>query len=335
MSGITMHDIQLQGVYATARRQQHTVGVALCAFIALWVGFAFIFSKLFMVVQPMLNMSPTLVNFLVSDIAQYLVALPIALLVLSRVPVIPTRQFSMSLRQFAGFFAVSLPIMYAGNFIGIATSGLLTAGRGENRIAQLIGNSDPWVTTLFAVILAPIVEEFFFRKQLIDRLRLYGERRAVVFSALAFALFHMNVFQFFYAFGLGLVFGYMYMRTSRLRYSLLLHVLINFQGSVVSMWVTDHMLDVDGNVVDMQALVSQPNPTIPVDIWLIFLYSLAMLVMMIIGIVLLCRAKRYIVTYTAPLQLPNGLGTRALYSTFGVMAFIVLAFTFNVVTLFA
>ena len=58
-------------------------------------------------------------------------------------------------------------------------------------------------------------------------MRRYGEKTAIVFSALAFALFHMNLFQFFYAFGLGLIFGYVYTRTSRLRYSVLMHMLID------------------------------------------------------------------------------------------------------------
>ena len=46
----------------------------------------------------------------------------------------------------------------------------------------------------------------------------------------------MNVFQFFYAFGLGLMFGYVYTRTSRLRYSVAMHMLINLNGSVLAHW---------------------------------------------------------------------------------------------------
>ena len=38
----------------------------------------------------------------------------------------------------------------------------------------------------------------------------------------------------FYAFLLGLVFGYVYLRTGKLRYSIILHMLINFMGSVLA-----------------------------------------------------------------------------------------------------
>ena len=51
-----------------------------------------------------------------------------------------------------------------------------------------------------------------------------------------FGLFHLNLFQFFYAFGLGLMFGYVYMRTSQLRYSIVMHMIINFNGSVLAPW---------------------------------------------------------------------------------------------------
>ena len=63
-----------------------------------------------------------------------------------------------------------------------------------------------------------------------------------------FALFHLNLFQFFYAFGLGLMFGYVYMRTSQLRYSIVMHMIINFNGSVLAPWVLSQ--------VDLEALAT-------------------------------------------------------------------------------
>ena len=44
----------------------------------------------------------------------------------------------------------------------------------------------------------------------------------------------MNLFQFFYAFLLGLMFGYVYTRTSKLRYSTAMHMIINFNGGVLA-----------------------------------------------------------------------------------------------------
>ena len=99
----------------------------------------------------------------------------------------------------------------------------------------VMGN--PLYSILVMVILAPVLEEYIFRKLLIDRLSKYGELTAMLFSATVFGLFHMNFFQFFYAFGLGLLFAYIYTRTRNLLYPVLLHMIINFQGSVLAPWL--------------------------------------------------------------------------------------------------
>jgi membrane protease YdiL (CAAX protease family) len=82
-------------------------------------------------------------------------------------------------------------------------------------------------TWLIAIIGAPLFEETIFRKFLIDRLHPYGERIAVIFSALIFAMAHQNGMQFFLAFFLGIVFGIVYLRTGNLLYTMFLHFMIN------------------------------------------------------------------------------------------------------------
>ena len=47
------------------------------------------------------------------------------------------------------------------------------------------------------------------------------------------------MFQFFYAFFVGILFAYVYVRTGRLRYPVLIHGIINFFGSVPSLLVTE------------------------------------------------------------------------------------------------
>lgn len=66
----------------------------------------------------------------------------------------------------------------------------------------------------------------------------------MVFSALAFGLFHMNFYQFFYAFGVGLILAYVYLRTRSLRYPVLIHMIINFLGSAVPLFMISHGLEV-------------------------------------------------------------------------------------------
>ncbi len=320
--------------YTIARRRQGSVGVSLCVFLFTWILATLLIGELIGLFVPKGVLSPSLSSFVSSDVAQYLIALPLAMLVLRRTPAIETRKFTMSLRQFGGFFAVSVPIMYAGSYIGLVASALISGGKAENRIADVVAGGNVWETLLFVVFLAPVVEEWLFRKQIIDRLRVYGEKRAIVFSALAFALFHMNMFQFFYAFGLGLVFGYMYVRTSQLRYSVFLHMIVNFQGSVIAMWISNNMMDSNGDLIKVENLNTQEIADLAPGFMFIGLYAMFMIVMFVFGIVLLARRKRYLEFYDSPLEIRGTAGTKALYGTVGVMGFLIASVLLNLLMLF-
>ena len=77
-------------------------------------------------------------------------------------------------------------------------------------------------------VLAPILEEVLFRGAIQGYLmRKYNPTVGIVVAALVFGLIHMNPIQIFYAFCLGLVFGWMYYRTCSLMPVVIGHVLNN------------------------------------------------------------------------------------------------------------
>ncbi len=94
------------------------------------------------------------------------------------------------------------------------------------------------VTFLIPVLIGPILEELIFRKLLIDRIRRFGEWNAVLFSALAFGLFHMNLPQFCYAASVGLMLGYVYVKTGRILYTIIMHILLNGASSLIVLATT-------------------------------------------------------------------------------------------------
>lgn len=188
-----------------AYRRFSIVGVALAIMVAFWIGLNMLATGALH--QFAGNDVPTWAVLLASSGPLYLVAMPLSMLVFTRVPAISTRQFAMKPGEFIPLFIICIPVMYLGNIIGMVLSAGVTDGQATNRINDLVLGGNEWVNALFVGLLAPICEEWLFRKQIISRLRRYGEKTAIVFSALAFALFHMNLFQFFYAFGLGLIFG--------------------------------------------------------------------------------------------------------------------------------
>lgn len=71
-----------------------------------------------------------------------------------------------------------------------------------------------WGGILRIVIIAPIVEELIFRGMIMSGFsRIYHPVFAIFFSALLFALFHLNPWQFPAAFALGLILGWIRIRT--------------------------------------------------------------------------------------------------------------------------
>lgn len=266
---------------------------------------------------------------------QYLIALPLTLLILKQVPAEAPQQKELSGKAFFTLLPICFCVMYAGNLLGNLLSALLSGGTAENAILDYAMDNHP-VKILFMVILAPIFEELLCRKMIIDRTRRYGEKTAVVLSALAFGLLHQNLFQFFYAFALGYVFAYVYLRTGRLRYSIAFHCIINFMGGVIAPFVL--------KVVDLETLMNlDPNAppeelvTILSDILpglLLYMgYALLLLGLSITGFVLILTKRKQMVWREAPQQLPKGQYVKTAYGNVGMIVYILLCLAACVLSL--
>lgn len=78
------------------------------------------------------------------------------------------------------------------------------------------------------VIIAPVVEELIFRGVVMHGLmRNYSKTTAVFFSGLLFALFHLNPWQFPATFVLGLLLGWLMLRTRNIGMAILGHAINN------------------------------------------------------------------------------------------------------------
>ena len=85
-----------------------------------------------------------------------------------------------------------------------------------------------------SVIMAPICEEYIFRKLLLDKLRAFGDVTAILITAITFGLTHNNFHQFFFAAFSGLIAGYIMLKTGKLFYPILLHFMFNMMGTFLS-----------------------------------------------------------------------------------------------------
>jgi hypothetical protein len=92
-------------------------------------------------------------------------------------------------------------------------------------LAQL---SSPWLLLLAGVIVAPLVEELFFRGFVFAGLRpRYGWPKAAAISSALFALFHLQPLAILPIFLLGYLFAFLYQRSRSLWPAILMHVLMN------------------------------------------------------------------------------------------------------------
>lgn len=86
---------------------------------------------------------------------------------------------------------------------------------------------------LYAALAAPITEELLFRGAVLRSLQPYGRRFAILCSALLFGLMHRNLTQAPFAFGFGLLAGYVAMEYS-IFWTMGLHILNN---AVLALWL--------------------------------------------------------------------------------------------------
>ena len=320
------------------RRDFSRIGASLCLMVVIWYALATVLEGALYAAVGGKGEAPIWVTYVGSGVPLYLSAMPIAVMLMGKSTVIETRKFDMKPGLFFKLLLMCLPMMWAGSVFGSMLSMVLSNGEATDRVADLAMQTNIW-NVVFLVIVGPIFEEWLFRKQLIDHTRKYGEKTAILLSGLAFGLFHMNLFQFFYAFLLGLMFGYVYTRTSKLRYSTAMHMIINFNGGVLAPWVLTRV-DLDqlekvseaaenGNAAAMEQWASQNVEGLAIMLVYFVLYGAVILA----GFVLLIRNFKKFEFYTAPEELPRGTRAKTVCGNVGMIMFIMVTCMLTAVNL--
>ncbi|MFR5601882.1 MAG: lysostaphin resistance A-like protein [Lachnospiraceae bacterium] len=211
----------------------------------------------------------------VSMASMYCFGLPVFFLYMRLIPVCeePGDAGHFSEKNLLSLALIALAFMSAGNIVGNLVSSLFNLFRSEplvNEIEEAVTSGNRLVNYVTVILVAPIVEEWMFRKTLLDRIRGYGDKIAILMSGLMFGVFHGNFFQFFYAFLLGCLLAYVYLRSGRLAYSIGLHMFVNLMGSAVPL-----------TVIAISELLPGYFQTI-----LLFVYNRAYMLLVVCGLVL-------------------------------------------------
>ncbi len=219
------------------------VGISYFAMALLVTVVQMVVSMIIGIVAPQLVYLP-IINWIVSLAPLYLLGIPVCAHLMRSLPAMQLYRTKMSAGRWFKILCICICVMYVGNIIGNAVCALISRSTGLDLslgLDSLMSNGNPWFNLLFTVILAPVMEEFVFRKDMIDRTIVYGDKAAIVLSGLMFGLFHGNFHQFFYAFGLGCILAYVYIRTGNLKYNIMLHMAVNFLGGFLSSVLLDRM----------------------------------------------------------------------------------------------
>lgn len=226
---------------------------------------------------------------LISFVPLYVLAFPLGFLLLKKLPSDSRKKEAMGIKELVSYGLMCLPVMYLGNTIGTILSKLLSGGTATNAIEDLL-TGNILVEIIFLTILAPLFEELLFRKMIIDKTVHFGERTAVLFSALMFGLFHGNLFQFFYTFGVGFLWAYIYTKTRRFSYVFILHAAFNFIGGILPSMLMKYM-GADSlaalETMDMNAIMENTGAIAAYGI-----YSAGLIFFAAAGCILLVRKRK-------------------------------------------
>ena len=261
----------------------------------------------------------------------YVIAIPMGLTYMKKVPNSIKKSEKLSIKRFLTMLLVCFPMFYFGNVIGSMLSQLLSGGTAENALETYVEQTGI-LKIVVMVLVGPLIEEFVFRRTLINKTRQYGEKQAVLFSAVAFALFHMNLYQMFYAFGLGLVFGYVYLKTGKLIYSYILHVIVNLIGSVIAPFVAG-LFDADTMIeaaeeADWSALIHAY-----VGMTVYYLYVFAIMGLSVWGLIVFANRMKKLTFDGSVHEMDKSEIVQSMYLNVGFILFAVVCIAFMVLNL--
>jgi membrane protease YdiL (CAAX protease family) len=173
--------------------------------------------------------------YIINSVVVYCIAFPLCALVMkfaekAKGPEKPEITRGQYARLFLLVFPVSTALALFSNYL----AGILSGGKAENTVINNIATDGGIQAIVMTAVLAPIFEELVFRKMIIDRTVRYGEASAIIYSALAFGLFHCNLYQIFYTFGVGLIWGYVYVRTGKIWYTIAMHMAMNSLAAILA-----------------------------------------------------------------------------------------------------
>lgn len=291
--------------------------------------------------NPELFDNPTF-SILLGMVPMYLVGIPLLSFFVKRVPATPIERHHMKGGHFILAVFISYAVMIVSNIVGVIITfiiGILKGGLVENALASATDSVNIAVLFIITVLCAPPIEEYVFRKLLVERAVRYGQVAAVLLSGLMFGLFHGNLNQFVYAFTLGVFLAFLYVKTGKLKITIGIHMIVNFIGTIASVLVLD-LFDFEG----YNEVVQSMDYGVMMDFYMqnlvpmliMMLFGVAVFGMVVTGIVLLIVAlvKRRFTFAQGQVVLPKGKRFTTIIVNVGMMLYCIFWIVMIIIQLF-
>lgn len=256
-------------------------GLGIILMLALSTAYYYLFQFIQLLFPTLLEtpfMSHEVVAFVVEDFIPYVLMIGMPFILASFIAKVPIRPFARH-EKVDTATAVLVLLLGLSVFVmsNLLTDGVIFVWSGFGLpVPDLSGDQDGSTRSLIfslisTAVLPAVLEEMSFRGILLERLRPFGDRFAVLVSALLFGLAHGNIIQIPFAFLLGLFFGYIVVRTNNILLAMLLHflnngmsVLFEYIGLVDPEWVSPvqvawFMLMLLAGTVSLAVLYRQPH----------------------------------------------------------------------------
>ena len=246
------------------------------------------------------------VNYASIAISFYLIGFPVFYLMIKNLPEEEKRESkTLGVFEVIKICFMSYSIVYIVNFLTNILMMLIAVIKGSevtNPLVNMLEGSN-WIWSLiFAGILSPIIEEMMFRGVMLNKLRRYGDKVAIITTAILFGLFHANFSQFFYAVALGMIFAYVALKTGTIKYSIILHIVVNIMGGVILPAAIG-----DGSNIVVAGCV-----------------GLVLLAIVIIGLVLLIKNRKNISLLDGEIKLEKGTAFKTIWVNVGMILYVVI-----------
>lgn len=211
--------------------QKKKIGISLGIFLIISYLAAYALTFLVNKLNIANNENKYLITYIINAISIYLIGYLFTKLILKNTDEIEKREKKKL--KFSEFLLLVSITIGGAQITNIATQMIMTIVKLifkieiNNDITTLIQESSTIYLIIFAAILGPIFEELIFRGTMLKKLRVYGDKTAILYTAIAFGLFHCNIAQIPFAIVCGLILGYVVVKTNNIIYPIILHIILN------------------------------------------------------------------------------------------------------------